>query len=145
MSILFNRLSPKNSPPSTYPAIPPSQDPHLPHPSSLSTELSKAYISHSYVSSRRAHLALLDTYGKNAWLTGNYFLEGELKQLEKELQQTKTEIDLITLARKTQQEEAGPEMKLLEENWKAGVGRVLETELAAEEVSNDKPGAFGLE
>ncbi|KAK4194163.1 Pre-mRNA-splicing factor SPF27 [Triangularia verruculosa] len=109
----------------------PSQ-PDQPTPNSLQSELSKAYISHSYVSSRRAHLALLDTYGKNAWLTGNYFLEGELKQLEKELAETKQEIDLVTLARKTRQEEAEPEMKMLEENWKAGVGRVLETELATE-------------
>ncbi|KAK4177854.1 Pre-mRNA-splicing factor SPF27 [Triangularia setosa] len=143
----FTRLSSSQPPPklsaldlSRYNSLPTQPSPSS--TSSLQPELSKAYISHSYVSSRRAHLALLDTYGKNAWLTGNYFLEGELKSLEKELAEVKTEIDLVTLARKTQQEQAGPEMKMLEENWKAGVGRVLETELATEGLRREALGVL---
>ncbi|KAK3309024.1 Pre-mRNA-splicing factor SPF27 [Chaetomium strumarium] len=98
----------------------------------LQTSLARTYASHAYVASRRTHLALLDTYGKNAWLVGNYQLEGELKALEKELAETKREIDLLTLQRKEAQELAGPELTSLEETWKRGVGRVLETEAAAE-------------
>lgn len=98
----------------------------------LQQTLSAAYTSQSYISSRRAHLALLDSYGKNAWLVGNYQLEGELKALESELAETKKAIDVLTLQRKEAQEQAGPEMQGLEETWKRGVGRVLETEAAAE-------------
>jgi pre-mRNA-splicing factor SPF27 len=63
---------------------------------------------------------------------GNYHLEGELKALERELAETKREIDLLTLQRKEAQELAGPELASLEETWKRGVGRMLETEAAAE-------------
>jgi pre-mRNA-splicing factor SPF27 len=101
-------------------------------PSELSTLLSRAYASHAYVSSRRAHLALLDTYGKNAWLIGNWQLEGELKAIEKELAETKRAIDVVTLQRKGAQDTAGPEMQGLEDTWRRGVARVLETEAAAE-------------
>ncbi|KAK0659730.1 Pre-mRNA-splicing factor SPF27 [Cercophora samala] len=143
----FHRLSQSSPPPklsaldlSRYNSLP--SQPPTPTSASLSAELAKAYTSQAYISSRRSHLALLDTYGKNAWLTGNYHLEAELKALEKELAETKQEIDLVTLARKTRQEEAGPEMKMLEENWKAGVGRVLETELAAEGVRREVLGVL---
>ncbi|KAK0638744.1 Pre-mRNA-splicing factor SPF27 [Cercophora newfieldiana] len=101
-------------------------------PSELTVLLSRAYAAHAYVSSRRAHLALLDTYGKNAWLIGNWQLEGELKALEKELAETKRAIDVVTLQRKGAQDTAGPEMQGLEETWRRGVSRVLETEAAAE-------------
>ncbi|KAK4452357.1 Pre-mRNA-splicing factor SPF27 [Podospora aff. communis PSN243] len=101
-------------------------------PTELSTLLSRAYASHAYVSSRRAHLALLDTYGKNAWLIGNWQLEGELKAIEKELAETKRAIDVVTLQRKGAQDTAGPEIQGLEETWRRGVARVLETEAAAE-------------
>ncbi|CCC08938.1 hypothetical protein SMACR_03234 [Sordaria macrospora] len=98
----------------------------------LQSLLEKAYTDHTYVASRRAHLALLDTYGKNAWLIGNWQLEGELKAIEKELADAKREIDLVTLQRKQAQDEAGPEILGLEDTWKKGVGRVLETEAAVE-------------
>jgi pre-mRNA-splicing factor SPF27 len=39
---------------------------------------------------------------------------------------------LVTIQRKEAQEQAGPEITSLEEAWKRGVGRVLETEAAAE-------------
>ncbi|KAK3351201.1 Pre-mRNA-splicing factor SPF27 [Neurospora tetraspora] len=98
----------------------------------LSSLLEKAYTDHAYVAQRRAHLALLDAYGKNAWLIGNWQLEGELKAIEKELAEAKREIDLVTLQRKQAQDEAGPEILGLEDTWKKGVGRVLETEAAVE-------------
>ncbi|KAK1778061.1 Pre-mRNA-splicing factor SPF27 [Copromyces sp. CBS 386.78] len=98
----------------------------------LQSLLEKAYTDHAYVAQRRAHLALLDAYGKNAWLIGNWQLEGELKATEKELAEVKREIDLVTLQRKQAQDEAGPEIIGLEDTWKKGVGRVLETEAAVE-------------
>ncbi|EAA32297.1 hypothetical protein GE21DRAFT_7585 [Neurospora crassa] len=98
----------------------------------LSSLLGKAYTDHAYVAQRRAHLALLDAYGKNAWLIGNWQLEGELKAIEKELAEAKREIDLVTLQRKQAQDEVGPEILGLEDTWKKGVGRVLETEAAVE-------------
>lgn len=98
----------------------------------LSTALSRAYASATYLRARRAHLALLDSYGKNAWLVGNFQLEGELKALERELADAKREIDVLALERNRAQEEVADEIKGLEENWKRGVGRVLETEVATE-------------
>ncbi|KAK3988286.1 Pre-mRNA-splicing factor SPF27 [Cladorrhinum sp. PSN332] len=115
---------------SRYSSLPTA--PANPTPESLQSALSQAYTSQSHISLRRTHLALLDSYGKNAWLTGNYHLEGELKTLEAELSATKKEIDLLTLQRKAAQDQAGPELIELEKTWKAGVGRVLETEAAAE-------------
>ncbi|KAB5554696.1 Pre-mRNA-splicing factor SPF27 [Coniochaeta sp. 2T2.1] len=110
--------------------------PDAPSPSAskdeLSSVLQKAYASATYLGARRAHLALLDSYGKNAWLVGNYQLEQELKSLETELGETKKEIDLLAVRRRRQQEEVEGEIKGLEEGWKRGVGRVLETEVAVE-------------
>ncbi|KAK4462027.1 Pre-mRNA-splicing factor SPF27 [Cladorrhinum samala] len=115
---------------SRYSSLP--TPPANPSRETLAEALSEAYTSQAYISARRTNLALLDTYGKNAWLVGNYHLEGELKALEKELADTKREIDLLTLQRKAAQDQAGPELIELEKAWKAGVGRVLETEAAAE-------------
>ncbi|KAK1754799.1 Pre-mRNA-splicing factor SPF27 [Echria macrotheca] len=98
----------------------------------LSALLSRAYASHAYVSARRAHLALLDSYGKNAWLVGNWQLQGELDAIKRELAETRRAIDVMTLQRKSAQEEAGAEIQGLEETWRRGISRVLETEAAAE-------------
>ncbi|KAK4113924.1 hypothetical protein N656DRAFT_777976 [Canariomyces notabilis] len=103
----------------------------------LQQSLARAYASQAYVASRRAHLALLDSYGKNAWLVGNYHLEGELKALEAELAETKRAIDVLTLQRKDAQDQAGPEIKGLEQTWKGAIGRVLETEAAAERLRRE--------
>lgn len=98
----------------------------------LETALARAAASATYLASRRSHLALLDAHGKNAWLVGNWQLEGELRALERELADSRREIDVLTVQRRKAQEEAGAEVKWLEEAWKTGVGRVLETEVAAE-------------
>ncbi|KAK3328382.1 Pre-mRNA-splicing factor SPF27 [Cercophora scortea] len=146
----FDRISsskstnPPNTPTSTklhaldltrYESLDPPTLTSLSLPESLTTlrtALSRAYATHTYLSGRRAHLALLDSYGKNAWLVGNFHLEGELKALERELGAVRREIDVVTLQRKGAQDEAGPEIRGLDETWRKGVGRVLETEAAAE-------------
>ncbi|KAH7407848.1 Pre-mRNA-splicing factor SPF27 [Cadophora sp. MPI-SDFR-AT-0126] len=96
------------------------------------TALQNAYTSQSYLSGRVANLGLLEKYGKNAWLEGNRQLEDVLRGLERELEERKAEIDGVVIERKRAQEEVGGEIKGLEETWKRGVGRVLETEVAAE-------------
>lgn len=100
----------------------------------LRARLSRAYTSQTYLRGRRAHLALLDSYGKNAWLVGNWQTEADLKSLEAELAETRKEVDLVTLRRQTAQNEAAGELRGLDETWRTGVGRVLETEAAAEEL-----------
>ncbi|OTA84702.1 hypothetical protein M434DRAFT_400364 [Hypoxylon sp. CO27-5] len=101
-------------------------------PATLSTQLQRAYTAATYLSGRHAHLQLLDAYGKNAWLVGNWQLESELRSLERELESTKKEIDVVNIQRRRVQDEVGGELKGLEETWKRGVGRVLETEIATE-------------
>lgn len=93
-----------------------------------------ACISSTYLASRAENLDLLDRHGKNAWLMGNNELEAELKRLETELTEVKAEVDRVNLERRRRQEEASGEMELLEQGWRNGVGRVLETEVAVEEL-----------
>lgn len=108
----------------------PELSPDQTHPNQQ--QLEQAYTSMTYLTSRRQHLALLDSYGKNAWLVGNWQLEAELRALERELAEAKREVDLVTIQRQRAQNEAGGEIRQLEETWRRGVGRVLETEIAAE-------------
>jgi pre-mRNA-splicing factor SPF27 len=60
-----------------------------------------------------------------------------LRGLERELAERKTEIDEVVIERKDAQEAVGGEVKGLGEVWKSGVGRVLETEVAAEGVRRE--------
>ncbi|KUJ15692.1 uncharacterized protein LY89DRAFT_647590 [Mollisia scopiformis] len=108
----------------------------LSSPATAST-LRSAYISQTYLSSRLTNLSLLEKYGKNAWLVSNSQLEDILRGLERELEERKKEIDLVVVERKGAQEAVGGEMKGYEEAWKRGVGRVLETEVAAEGVRRE--------
>ncbi|OLN85858.1 Pre-mRNA-splicing factor SPF27 [Colletotrichum chlorophyti] len=103
----------------------------------LADLLRKAYTSFAYLDARAQNLTLLDKYGKNAWLIGNWGLENELKILERDLAETKRQIDVLTVARRRQQEEVAAEMKGLEETWKKGVGRTLETEIAVEQLRRE--------
>lgn len=57
-----------------------------------------------------------------------------MRSIEAELAQTKREIDLVNNERATRQNEVKGELLGLEETWKKGVGRVLETEIAVEEL-----------
>lgn len=131
----------QSPPPDTAPAPTPSaaldltryeaQEP----PAAIPQEtLAAAYTSSTYLASRTSHLALLDAHGKNAWLTGNYQLEAELRALEAELAATKADVDRVNIERKARQDEVGGEMEGLERDWRRGVGRVLETEVAVEEL-----------
>lgn len=100
----------------------------------LRTPLSNAFVSSSYLSSRAQNLELLDVHGRNAWLLSNYHLEDQLRSLERDLADTKRDIDLVNAARTSRQKDVNAEMQGLEQNWRAGVGRVLETEIAVQEL-----------
>ena len=110
------------------------------HPETLEkwrAALAQAYTSHSYLTSRQNNLALLEEFGKNAWLIGNSQLEDVLRELERELAERKTEIDVLAVERRSAQDAVGGEVKGLEEAWRKGVGRVLETEVAGEGIRRD--------
>ncbi|EGX90180.1 BCAS2 family protein [Cordyceps militaris CM01] len=100
----------------------------------LRTPLERAYVSAAYLAARNQNLQLLDRAGKNAWLLSNYHVEAQLRTLEAELAATKREVDLVNAARATRQNEVAAELQGLEENWKTRVGKVLETEIAVEEL-----------
>lgn len=94
--------------------------------------LKQAYTSSEYVQGRLTQLGLLEKFGKNAWLVGNSQLEDILKGVEMELADVRKQHQEVETMRRSQQESVHGEIKTLEETWKKGVGRVLETEVAAE-------------
>ena len=65
--------------------------------------LQKAYASAEYLRGRETNLALLETYGKNAWLVGNSQLEGLLKGLEVEIEAARIELEGIERERRDKQ------------------------------------------
>ncbi|KAI1850633.1 hypothetical protein JX265_004343 [Neoarthrinium moseri] len=99
--------------------------------------LAWAYTMSTYLEGRHAHLALLERFGKNAWLVGNWQAEAQLAGLERELADVKRQIELVNHARRRAQEAVGGELQGLEDTWKRGVGRVLETEIAVEGLRKD--------
>ncbi|KAG5981697.1 hypothetical protein E4U55_002678 [Claviceps digitariae] len=114
--------------------LPPRTSDSSSSPSSETVQsvLSKAFTSHAYLASRIENLTLLDKHGANAWLLSNYHLENEVRALEAELADTKRQIDEVNHLRARRQADVKGELESLEETWRKGVGRVLETEIAVE-------------
>lgn len=75
--------------------------------------------------------------GKEDWLAGNAATASVLEDVEKELAETKEGIELVVTERRTRQEGVGAEMEVLERTWREGVGRVVETGVAAEGVRRE--------
>ncbi|KAF2276604.1 uncharacterized protein EI97DRAFT_377141, partial [Westerdykella ornata] len=98
------------------------------------TALQRAYTSAEYVNGRLTQLGLLEKFGKNTWLVGNSQLEDILKALEAELAELRKQHEEVEILRRSQQERVQGEITTLEETWKRGVGRVLEAEVAAEQL-----------
>ncbi|KAG8420867.1 hypothetical protein J3458_002791 [Metarhizium acridum] len=96
--------------------------------------LGRAYTSATYLRGRLQNLELLERHGAPAWLLSNYHLEAALRRAEAELARTRREVDEVNAARRRRQADVAAEMAGLEEAWRAGVGRVLETELAVGEL-----------
>ncbi|KAK8088075.1 hypothetical protein PG997_003036 [Apiospora hydei] len=106
-------------------------------PQELETALSRAYTAQAYLTARHAHLGLLDRYGKNAWLVGNWQAEADLAGLERDLATVKRDIELVNHSRRQMQTEIGEELRGLDATWRRGVGRVLETEMAVQRLRHD--------
>ncbi|KAI9881169.1 MAG: hypothetical protein M1830_007147 [Pleopsidium flavum] len=120
------------------PATTPTSDSD--HPQILEawrSTLTKAYTSSTHLQTRLMNLALLEQFGKNAWLISNSQLEQILGALEKEIVESRAEIEGVNKARKVAQEGVRGEMEGLEGKWREGVGRVLEVEVAAEGVRRE--------
>ncbi|GME28465.1 Bcas2 family protein [Neofusicoccum parvum] len=101
-------------------------------PDAWRAALRRAYTSSTFLSARLTNLSLLERFGKNAWLVSNAQLEAVLRGLEADLARARDDVELVEHARRSAQAAAGPEMALLEEGWRTGVKRVVETEAAAE-------------
>lgn len=99
--------------------------------------LQKAYTSSTYLSGRNMNLSLLETYGKNAWLIGNNELEAILRDLERELAESKRELELTEEERRMKQESIKAEMATLEETWKKGVRGIVEVEIATSDLKSE--------
>ncbi|KAI9670476.1 MAG: hypothetical protein M1817_004343 [Caeruleum heppii] len=101
------------------------------------TALQQAYVSSTHLQNRVTNLSLLSQFGKNAWLIGNAQLEDILRTLEQELVETRGQTDEVNRQRKAAQESRRGEMEALEQSWQSGVGRVIETEVAAEKLRQE--------
>ncbi|KAL8916194.1 MAG: hypothetical protein Q9208_008646 [Pyrenodesmia sp. 3 TL-2023] len=97
--------------------------------SALKTRLQQAYTSSHYLRQRGQRLALLNEFGKNAWLVGNAQLEEVLKGVERELVETREAVEGVNRERKGRQEGARGELEGLERGWRQGIGRVVEVEV----------------
>lgn len=99
--------------------------------------LRSAYASNTYLGSRHINLGLLEEWGKNAWLLGNSQLEQILKSLDHELARLKEEVDSVNRERKLAQEGSKGEILALEETWKQGIGRLIEVQLATDQLRQE--------
>lgn len=114
-----------------------AQEPPSPAASSareLRPVLENAYVSAAYLASRAQNLALLDRHGANAWLISNHQLENHLRRVERDLADTKRRIDEVNAQRAKRQQDVSAELLTLDDTWRRGVGRVLKTEVAVEEL-----------
>jgi len=101
------------------------------------TTCQNAYASSTHLHTRLQNLTLLEQFGKNAWLIGNAQLENILKAIEIELAETKQQIEQVSQARQLMQNRIKSELDGLSEVWKKGIGRLVEVQLAAEQVRRD--------
>ncbi|KFY42507.1 hypothetical protein V494_02383 [Pseudogymnoascus sp. VKM F-4513 (FW-928)] len=106
----------------------------------LESAVRAAGISSTYLRLRQRALSHLekDGRGKTEWLAGNEQTSRVLEDVERELAETKEEIERVVSERRTRQEGVGAEMEVLERTWKTGVGRVVETGVAAEELRRER-------
>jgi pre-mRNA-splicing factor SPF27 len=79
---------------------------------------------------RHANLALLQTYGPNAWRIHNYLMEETAKQVEKALEDLKQLTVDVNRERKNSQTQIGAQLTSLETRWTELISSVLQIELA---------------
>ncbi|KAK5942793.1 hypothetical protein PMZ80_005359 [Knufia obscura] len=96
--------------------------------------LRSTYANMTYLRDRQTNIALLEEYGKNAWLIGNSHLDDIQKRLDSELASLKTQTEDTNRKRKAAQEDSKGELLGLEETWKQGISRIIETQLATDQL-----------
>ncbi|KAK3065947.1 hypothetical protein LTR53_017863 [Teratosphaeriaceae sp. CCFEE 6253] len=106
-------------------------------PAERTAALRQACISAEYLHSRETNLALLETFGRNAWLVSNARLEDDLRALEREVEGAKGEVEGTQRARRERQEGARGEVLGLEAGWRGGLGRMMEVLAAGEGVRGE--------
>jgi pre-mRNA-splicing factor SPF27 len=99
--------------------------------------LRSAYVSATYLSGRTTNLALLETYGRNAWLVANWHQDADLKRLDAELAEVKAQVEAVAEQRRLREEAAAAEMSVLDESWKKSVRGLVEVQLATEGLRNE--------
>lgn len=102
--------------------------------SSDASALQRAYINSSYLTLRLQALELLEEFGKNAWLVANDQLESILREVEKELVETREATTEVNRERKRAQEGRRGELEGGERAWREGVGGLVEVQVATGEV-----------
>lgn len=96
--------------------------------------LKAAYTNSSYLTLRLQALGLLEQFGKNAWLMANDQLECILREVEKELVETRDATTEVNRERKRAQEGKREELEGGERAWRQGVGGLVEVQVATGEV-----------
>ncbi|KAF9243885.1 breast carcinoma amplified sequence 2 [Melanogaster broomeanus] len=79
---------------------------------------------------RQTNLALLQTYGQNAWRINNYLLEETAKQSEKALEELKQLTTELNRERKNSQTRYGAQLTSLETRWTELLSSILQIEMA---------------
>ncbi|KAG1826219.1 breast carcinoma amplified sequence 2 [Suillus subaureus] len=79
---------------------------------------------------RHTNLALLQTYGPNAWRIHNYLLEATAKQAETALEELKQRTTDVNRERKNSQTRIGNQLTSLENKWTELISSILQIEMA---------------
>ena len=101
----------------------------------------KAQLEHQ--GSRIQNLELLLKYGANAWLAFNKSLEAAVAGQSRELQGINAQVDGVNKTRKLQQQAAGSELAVLEEQWRALVAKNATLEATCAELEAQLAGTQG--
>ncbi|EJD55486.1 breast carcinoma amplified sequence 2 [Auricularia subglabra TFB-10046 SS5] len=88
----------------------------------------KAQLTHQRL--RQSNLALLQTYGANAWRIHNYLLEADTKVYDEALEKLKEETVELNRERKNYQTRAGAQLSALETRWTELMSNLLQIEVA---------------
>ena len=78
----------------------------------------------------------MEQFGKNAWLIANDQLESTLREVEKELVETREATMELNRERKRVQEGRRGELEGGERAWREGVGGLVEVQVATGEVES---------
>ncbi|KAH8120561.1 breast carcinoma amplified sequence 2 [Phellopilus nigrolimitatus] len=88
----------------------------------------KAQLEHQRI--RQNNLALLQTYGSNAWRVQNYLMEHTVKGVEKALEELRERTTEVNRQRKQSQTKLGAQLTMFETRWTELISNVLQIELA---------------